>query len=302
MVLNSLNIGIIGLGAMGTLWASRLAPYHNLYALPRYVNNKEVLNRKLIHLDSTEENLELTIWNSDSPQLDIILVCTKASATVAAITQWQSSMSPQCQIILMQNGMGQHEQVCQQFPTQSVFAASTTEGAFKPSETMIVHAGSGQTTWGAVENTSNSTALTLDLSTIAGKQILTNDIHQILLDKLAINAVINPLTVYHDCKNGELVNELAYHQNLVNLANEVEQFLEKKGKTLSFCLAEKATEVATLTGNNTSSMRQDVLAKRQTEIDYISGYLLELATSSEQKTLLPMTSKYYEYVTSLDIN
>lgn len=301
---HSRNIGIIGLGAMGTLWASRLSKLHQTFALPKTSDSDPLIDRKLIHLDSSSEVLKIPIWNSDSPLLDIIIVCTKASATLDALISWQSSMSKNCQIVLIQNGMGQHDKVCQKFPTHPIFAASTTEGAFKQSSDVIVHAGSGQTIWGHIATPCfpDHVDLAININEISGIQISTDSIQQILLDKLAINAVINPLTVYHNCKNGELVKELAFHQNLVNLANEVEQFLLKKEKSLSFCLAEKATEVANLTGNNTSSMKQDVMAKRLTEIDYISGYLLELSNKSERNELLPLTSKYYQHVKSMDIN
>ncbi len=48
------------------------------------------------------------------------------------------------------------------------------------------------------------------------------------------------------------------------------------------------------TAANTSSMRQDVLAQRHTEIDYITGYLLRRARAHGLS--LPENSRLFDYI------
>lgn len=100
--------------------------------------------------------------------------------------------------------------------------------------------------------------------------------------KLIVNAIINPLTSIFDCKNGQLFDQqprLALIELLLQEAGAV----VRKMLPMSLlgadsfsdnCLMELVQRVADKTSKNTSSMLQDIRAGRQTEIDYINGYIV----------------------------
>lgn len=93
--------------------------------------------------------------------------------------------------------------------------------------------------------------------------------------KLAVNCVINPLTVIYNCRNGDLQK---YMPHVVALVKEIAYVMEAEGySTSSDSLLHYVTNVICMTADNYSSMYQDVLAQRHTEIDYITGYLLKMA-------------------------
>ena len=212
-------------------------------------------------------------WKANT--LDIVLVCVKAAQTLTALKQWQSAISEQTQIVIVQNGFGQHDQVQQMFPRNTLFAASTTEGANKINRHHIIHAGHGSTLWGYYSGPQNP--LLLELDKLSGDHKISYDIRQVLLDKLAINAAINALTVKYQCKNGDLLNHAEALQDLQSVCAEVETCYQALNWPLSFVLFERAQQVALNTANNISSMLQDVRSQNETEIDYINGYLVAQA-------------------------
>jgi len=287
-----LKIGIIGLGAIGCLISSQLPSTCKIYALPRKTNNPSTYISFQLNREKKKQTYQWPIWQGEG--LDIVLVCCKASQCDQALQQWHAAIGSDTQIVLLQNGLGQHDNLRKTFPHHAIFAASTTEGAFRSSPNLITHAGIGQTQWGLYGGEVQE--FKLPLASLKGEHQWADNIQQVLLDKLAINAVINPLTVKYQCKNGELLTHAQAFSDLTLLCEETEMFFHSMTWPLSFNLFEKSQLIARLTANNFSSMLQDVQNKRSTEIDFINGYLLNKATVSN--LTLPLSQSLVELVKS----
>ncbi|MBN2082475.1 hypothetical protein JW859_09770 [bacterium] len=91
--------------------------------------------------------------------------------------------------------------------------------------------------------------------------------------KLALNCVVNPLTALLDCDNGALPHGAAAPL-ILNLLDEVHQVaLLEHGEYWPFSLDQLLADLAVLlqeTADNSSSMREDVLHGRETEIDSLN--------------------------------
>ena len=296
---NSLNIGIVGLGAIGCLLSSQIPEGFNVFALP----SKPSLKRIHFQLEENGQSSQYSIPVWQDERLDVIIICCKATQCLSALDLWQSAISEHSQIVLLQNGMGQHELIASKLPNNTIFAASTTEGAYKKSEQHIVHAGQGITHWGYYSGPNNKlsetseSALNLDISQLNGQHKWHNNIEEILFAKLALNAIINPLTVKYDCNNGDLIRNRAMVQELEDVCTETEVFFTRMKWPLDFNLTERVKAVAKLTANNRSSMLQDIRAERETEIDFINGYLLNKADSISYP--LPLHQELFTYIKSL---
>ena len=95
-----------------------------------------------------------------------------------------------------------------------------------------------------------------------------------LVEKVAINCCINPLTAVHRVKNGELLSEI-HRDQVTTVITEVSSVLGDLGyPALSIALGRRVHEVITDTAENRSSMLNDVIAGRCTEADAIVGWLL----------------------------
>ncbi|KAI9655748.1 MAG: hypothetical protein M1821_005183 [Bathelium mastoideum] len=111
-----------------------------------------------------------------------------------------------------------------------------------------------------------------------------HDLHLAQLEKLAVNCVINPLTALLDARNGALLYNYALSRVLRLLLAEVSLVLrslpELRGTpnlSLRFGpdrLETLVVSTANVTSSNVSSMLADVRGGRQTEIQYINGYIV----------------------------
>jgi len=290
-----LNIGIVGFGAIGCLLGSQILPNINIFALP---SDPELTT---VHFQINEEDhhkqFSFPVWQGEI--LDVIIICCKATQCHLALDLWQNAISKDSQIVLLQNGMGQHDQVKSRFPNHVIFAASTTEGAFRKDKHTVIHAGQGITQWGfySAKNKSLNTALKLDISLFKGNHQWSNNIESVLIAKLALNAIINPLTVKYNCHNGALVHEPKIVEELKSLCDETEAFFRAMQWSLDFNLTEKVLSIAQLTARNSSSMLQDIRARRETEIDFINGYLLKQANTINYS--LPHHQELFNFIKSL---
>lgn len=218
-----------------------------------------------------------------------LLVTTKAHQTLAALDAIAPALTEAPLLVLLQNGLGVAEQVAARFPQARILQASTTEGAYREGPFSLVHAGRGQTLVGQSENlllTQKRPALEgEELQRVAGglsfpplKMNVSDNIDRVLWVKLAVNCVINPLTVKYRCRNGELLDN---PQSLVEINELVEEIVGLsqqlgRGEWVEDLLP-RVRKVAANTAMNRSSMLQDVEAGRATEIPYITGYLCQLA-------------------------
>lgn len=281
-----MNIGILGLGSLGSLMAYHWQD-HSLFSLPRTAQSRLKVK---VNNQGDLWQAELAGWQGEP--LDWLVVCTKAADTLSALQQWQSFLPQVNNILLLQNGMGQQQQTAdwltQQQLNAPLWVAMCTEGAYRDNDT-VVYAGIGKTLIGLWPE--NKVSTNTQANNLLPHTELTQNIKQHLLSKLAINAVINPLTAYYRCKNGELVNTPILKQQLIALSEEVGGLYQALHWPLNKPLPELCQQVALATADNTSSTLQDVLANRPTELPFISGYLLEQAQAIAYD--LPLTQKLY---------
>jgi 2-dehydropantoate 2-reductase len=103
------------------------------------------------------------------------------------------------------------------------------------------------------------------------------DIRSARLRKLLANVCLNPVTAAFRVRNGE-IRKPPYSLYAEALAVEAVPVLAAAGLKITPREAiRRVMDVAKVTAGNRSSMLQDVLAGRRTEIDHLTGALLRLA-------------------------
>ena len=111
---------------------------------------------------------------------------------------------------------------------------------------------------------------------------------EMLLKKLVVNAVINPLTSILQIKNGELIENPHYFQIVKSLFAEIQESLHLQKPEHYF---NNIIMVCEQTAKNKSSMLRDLEEKRPTEIEAILGYIVEKAIEKEIHT--PIIELFY---------
>ncbi len=274
------TIGIVGQGAVGLLAASLLAlhqrPFHLLLRQP--CHNSLVLNFR------TQQQDYPLLLNCQPPQrpISLLLVPVKAFSVQNALQQWLPSCATDADIVLCHNGMGTLVLAQQQLlPGQKLWFASTTHGALKTGRHRLEHTGIGGTVLGPVNDVAKDAECPFaPVNAALGPLEAVSDILPVLWQKLAINAVINPLTALLMVKNGELTKP-QYRPQIDQLVTEFCQVACTQGlKFDALSLTQKVLSIAANTAGNYSSMQQDRALQRPDELEFISGFLLKTAAQA----------------------
>ena len=233
-----------------------------------------------------------------------LIVACKAAATVSAIQSVKHRISTETTICLMQNGMGQVEELNERVFTDpatrpAYIMGILTHGLYVSKPFTVIHAGVGKISIGVVRDLQKPPAITDQIkpSTEHLLRILTQapnldctvfdyaELIQLQFEKLAVNCLVNPLTALIDVHNGTMLDNgplSGVQRALITEISKVIQALpEMHGLEMlttrfgSERLMERSIYMTQLTAANSSSMREDVRGKRGTEIDYLNGYIVK---------------------------
>ena len=235
--------------------------------------------------------------SSSNGMIDNLIVATKTTSTTVAIQSIAHRLTPATTILFAQNGMGTSEEVTRNvFPDSKTrpqyLACVTSHGIYSKGLFSSVHAGAGTVAVGDMTQDQHleppRSAYLLQkivqAPSLASRKVSRIELTQLQLEKLVINAMINPLTVIFDRRNGDLfgMSEICRLMNLllaeashvIRLFPEIRSIPSAQDRFATSRLMNIVVDVAEKTAQNTSSMLQDVRAGRATEIDYINGYII----------------------------
>jgi len=270
---------ILGAGAMGCLFAGALREAGQEVTL--LLRDKPVAPELPLVIEERGSRKEFRVDASaaaDRSAISHLLVCTKAYDVTEAVESVAHRLDKDSRVLLLANGMGFAETLRKRLPHLDLYCGMTTEGAYQLGPRKICHAGRGQTRVGQA-GMAKPAPWFAQWENAVPDSLWDANIEQALWLKLAINCAINPLTAIHRCPNGELLGNPDLDQQVQQLCSEIEQVSRAAGMGDALGgLHSSVAEVIQGTAANRSSMLQDVLAGRPTEIDYITGYLLELAS------------------------
>ena len=273
---------VLGAGAMGCLFANELQRHGcevTLITRGDSPNDRacDTITIKITSGGSSTQAEFPVSLPTDTTEINHLLVTTKAYDARSALAGVAHRLSEHSHVLLMTNGMGVYEEVQEDYPQLHFYCGTTTEGAYRQSATDVIHAGTGVTKIGD-QNCAKPPPWFIDWSGLSISCAWDSDINCALWEKMAINCVINPLTALYRCVNGELLSRPEIAQQLELICEEVVTISASAGQSYAVKgLHQMVEKVIAKTAGNRSSMLQDVLIGRTTEIDYISGYLVKRA-------------------------
>ncbi len=268
---------VVGPGAMGCLFAARLK-----------LAGKEVM---LLDCDGqraqriSEQGITVTGVSGDyrvpitaiaggcpfTP--DFILICVKSNDTKAAGESASSFAGPKTTVVTLQNGLGNIETLAAIFGPEKVLGGVTAQGATLVGEARIRHAGEGETVIGpAGRGGSAARTLASSLNSAGFETRLVDSVEELIWGKLIINVGINALTAILRVKNGRIATVHGIRKLMENAVSEAMSVAEAKGIHLPYEEPfKRVVAVCEATKDNVSSMLQDVLKGKRTEIEMING-------------------------------
>lgn len=274
-----MKIVVLGSGAMGCLYGGMLATAgHDVTLIDIWKEHVEAINCRGLKIENSAgervvRNVKAVSGARDAGEADLVMVFVKATATAAAMAGAKSLITPSTAVLTLQNGLGNVEAISETIDPAQVIAGTSGHGATMLGPGRIRHAGEGETVIGEPGGGSPRVEELAEVFRQAGIAAKTTDnVMGVIWTKLIVNAGINALTAITGLRNGSLV-ELPETDKLLRLAvEEACSVAEAKGIRLE---AEDPVEhtrnIAKKTAGNLSSMLQDIIAGRQTEISVING-------------------------------
>ncbi|MCV9879091.1 2-dehydropantoate 2-reductase [Brenneria izbisi] len=284
-----MKITVLGCGALGQLWLAALHQQgHDVQGWLRIPQPFCPVNVTM--LNGHHCNLNLTANDPDHlKHSELLLVTLKAWQVSNAVAALLPQLNPRCTILLLHNGMGTLEELPAH---QQPLIVGVTTHAARRDATTVVHVAAGTTHIGSLKNGEQQSQFAELLHQALPDVAWHNNITATCWLKLAANCVINPLTAIYHCTNGELQ---AYSEQIQTLCQEIADVMDREGfHTSRDSLHLYIGQIIQNTAANTSSMLQDIIAQRHTEIDYITGYLLRRARV--HGLTLPENNRLFEQI------
>jgi len=277
---------ILGAGSIGTVLAYRLA---RAGVDCRLLSHRGDERRRLRVDERNEELVVQSLAGLGSGRIRRLLLTTKAGRITDALRAAEDHLAAGATVLTTANGLGFPEA----WPTRQgilpVYRAVSTAAAYRDAQGQVVLAAVGETQCGPARGTMPVPPWFTDSLARLRDWAWHDDMQGAIQRKFAVNCVINPLTALRRCRNGELLATPETRGELAALCSEVEGALIALDLWApSHALFEIVRAVCVATANNRSSMLQDVLAGRPTEIEYLSGELLRRAR--DRDLLLPLTA------------
>ncbi|KAL8392396.1 hypothetical protein RB595_002548 [Gaeumannomyces hyphopodioides] len=249
------------------------------------------------------------------PPIKNLIVATKTYMTAAALRPLQNRLGHDSNVLLLQNGMGTAEELSATLFTDrasrpAYWAGISSAGVYGTGPFSIVHAGRGPLTIGRVlldddgggddddnggerqrhpgaHDAPGMIQRLLEARDLEAALATPQRLRAAQLRKLVVNATLNPLTAVFGCPNRDVFatpTRLGLLRLLIAETGPVVRALLGSGgddddddEFSDERLLAGALLVAENTGGNVSSMLQDARAGRETEIDYINGYIASRA-------------------------
>jgi 2-dehydropantoate 2-reductase len=266
---------IVGPGAMGGLFAARLKLAGNEVVLLDYDSKRaQRISEQGITVTgvSGDYRVPITAIVGDYPfEPDFIMICVKSNNTKEAGEHARCLAGADTMVVTLQNGLGNIDILEETFGKEKVLGGVTAQGATLLGEGSIRHAGEGETVIGP-GGAQAAHELVSSLRSAGFETRLVDNVEELIWGKLIVNVGINALTAIIRVKNGRIATLQGIRQVMKDAVGEAVRVAAAKGICLPYDEPfSRVMAVCEATKDNVSSMLQDVLKGKPTEIEMING-------------------------------
>ena len=267
------KIFVLGAGAVGSSYGALLSRKNDVTLIGNKARLNAINSKGLTLSGDIQErffiNAEAKI--KAIPTKSLILLTTKAHDSARAIKQVKDMLKEDTVILILQNGLGNKEVVTAIVDDKVEVVRGVPKIAaefLKPGEVTFWN---GET---ILEKTRTGKATAALFNECGLKARLSSEIDREIWNKLILNCVVNPLTAILQVRNNEiLVDSLKQlRSRIVEECVEVGKcegidFQPNMNESVDKCISRY---------ENYSSMCQDIMKGKDTEIDFINGKIVEL--------------------------
>lgn len=279
------HVVVLGAGALGSLLGARLAQTEARVSLITIDGRHAAAIRKdglvVEELDGSESRHRLVCCGHPHDlhgKADLVLVLVKSYSSARAVAGVLDACHASTLFLTLQNGLGNWETIAGVAGEQAVLLGTTTQGATLVAPGRVRHGGNGPTVLG--ERTGAPSERVDGVVTLfrRGGFECRADSHmeRLVWHKLIANVGINAITALTLVPNGWIAQQDAARRLAQAAVDEALRVAAAHGLEFPGDPWQDVLAIARATARNVSSMRQDVEARRRTEIDAINGAVVRL--------------------------
>ena len=300
-----MKICVIGCGAVGSLFAAHLAKAgeSEVWAYDVWREHTAAIRQNGLRLSGAADftaRLKATSDAQELPRCDYGIVATKAIHTRMAISQVAHIFDDKSAVCSVQNGVGNEEIIAER--AQFVIRGTTFPAGHPIAPGHIGYDIKGETWIGPFEPTNTSMEKVEELAGLLTRSgmntIALKDARGAQWTKLIFNASTNPVGALTLLHHGAATRFEPTGQLFDDLIAEGEAVANKLGIELHGDPRQLVQKGANAPGKHRASMLQDVLAKRQTEVDFMNGAIVQWGEKAGVPT--PLNKMLWELIKGLE--
>jgi len=270
---------------MGCLFGAKRSEKNEVILLDSYKPQVDSINENGITIIETSGDekcygsVKAYMSGEYSEVADLIIVFVKSTFSEDALFANRKLFGDHTLVMTLQNGAGNARKISKYVDKKNIIIGTTKHNAVNMGTGKSKHGGAGVTTIGS--NTANSKAL-VSIETVLSESgfetEITDDIQRIVWSKLFVNLSINTFTAITRSPIKSMIDNKYAWDFAEKMICEAVDVAEADGTHFSYMeVLNMVHKVCEDVGEGYSSMSQDVLNCRLTEIDAINGAIVEQA-------------------------
>jgi len=275
------KIFVLGAGAIGSTYGALLSQRNNVTLIGRRTH-VDAINKNGLTLSGDVTGKFLVKAETaikEIPSDTLILLTTKAYDVARAVTGIKSMLRDDTVILVLQNGLGIEDIVGKVVEGKAEVVRGLVTLAAEFFELGEISFWQGET---FLESTQTSERIAGVFNESGLRSKIANDLQEEIWKKLIVNCVVNPLTAILQVRNSEIL---------------VDSLKEIRHKIIKECIAVGKAEGIGFESNleerierkiagytNYSSMCQDLMKRKKTEIDFLNAKIVELGRKHDIPT------------------
>ncbi|MFQ6068276.1 MAG: ketopantoate reductase family protein [Candidatus Bathyarchaeia archaeon] len=273
------KIFVLGAGAIGSIYGAFLSRKKDVTLIGSQGHVKTIQAQGLTLTGDINQNFRLKadVKIGEVPSNTLILLTTKAHDSVQAINQIKNMLKKDTVILVLQNGLGNEGLVKKLVSGKVEVLRGLTMMAAEFLEPGKIRVWKNKTIIAKSKTAQEIASLFNDCGL---ETYISENMMKEIWDKLILNCVINPLTAIFHVRNHKIASEtLKWIRH--EIVRECLAVGKAEGINLKINLEELDRKILGYT--NFSSMCQDIIKGKKTEIDFLNGKIVELG----RKYLIP---------------
>lgn len=287
-----MKILILGAGALGMVYGTYLSRENEVTLCVRRKEQEELINREGVFLEGegVSENVKLKAVRDVTGlgTQDLVVILVKGYDTISALKKVLPVIGENTIVLTLQNGMGNYDNVSSVVDGKQIIIGTSGQGAIMVSDNVARHTGIGIDNIGCYDSFAEGEGKVKSIVNMfercfagtAYKAEYRENIDEYIWRKLFINIGTNSITAILEDTNSCVVDN--------PFGNKVSEAMVKEAAVIANACGQnfdvdEAWEYFMTTikrvVKNRSSMYQDLMKGRPTEIDTINGAVVKRASN-----------------------